>query len=132
MIARTALALCALALVSAAPPAGPPGVDKVQLQEQPFPGPSDHTVLFHTRIARGAGIPPHTHPGIEMTYVLQGRALVKIAGRPDLRVAAGDSFSIADGVVHSVRNVGSATLTLVSTYVVDKDKPLASPATGAP
>jgi len=103
-------------------------VQKTTLQEQAFPGPVNHTVMVRTIIARGGEVAPHTHPGVEMAYVADGQALVKIAGKPDRTLRAGDSFSPAKGVVHSVRNTGPGPLTIVSTYVVDKTKPIASPA----
>jgi quercetin dioxygenase-like cupin family protein len=106
-------------------------VQRAILQEQPFPGPVDHTVMLRTVVARGAEVAPHTHPGIEMTYIAGGQALVRITGRPPQDLAAGGSFSIPDQVVHSVRNAGQGPLIMISTYVVDRRKPLASPAPGA-
>jgi quercetin dioxygenase-like cupin family protein len=94
------------------------------LQEQPFPGPVDHTVMVRAVVARGAEVAPHTHPGIEMAYIAGGQALVRIAGRAPMMIAAGGSFSIPDQVVHSVRNAGPGPLTMVSTYVVDRRRPL--------
>jgi quercetin dioxygenase-like cupin family protein len=118
----TAAGLAPLALATAQP------VQKTTLQEQPFPGPIDHTVMVRTVVARGAQVAPHTHPGVEMAYVAGGKAVVSIAGRPDLEVSAGGSFSVPNQVVHSVRNTGEGELTMVSTYVVDRRKPIASPA----
>lgn len=106
------------------------GVQKATLQEQPFPGPTYHTVTVRAVFAPGAEVPPHTHPGIEMAYIVNGQALVKMAGRPDRTLHAGDSFSPSEGVVHSVHNTGSAPLTILSTYVVDRNKPIVIPATG--
>ena len=118
----TAAGLAPVALATAQP------VQKTTLQEQPFPGPIDHTVMVRTVVARGAQVAPHTHPGVEMAYVASGQAVVSIAGRPDLEVSTGGSFSVPNQVVHSVRNVGDGELTMVSTYVVDQRKPIASPA----
>ena len=39
-----------------------------------------------------------------------------------------DSFVIKAGVVHDARNTGSVPMKLVGVYVVEKGKPLASPA----
>lgn len=116
----------AAASVAAAQP-----VQRTTLQEQPFPGPVIHTVTTRAVVARGGEVAPHTHPGIEMAYIADGQALVRIAGRPDQTVPTGGSFSVPDHVVHSVRNTGQGPLTMISTYVVDRRKPLASPALGA-
>ncbi|MDB5451420.1 MAG: hypothetical protein JWQ46_2753 [Phenylobacterium sp.] len=121
-LVATAAGLAPLALATAQP------VQKTTLQEQPFPGPIDHTVMVRTVVARGAQVAPHTHPGVEMAYVAGGQAVVSISGRPDLEVSTGRSFSVPNQVVHSVRNVGEGELTMVSTYVVDRRKPIASPA----
>ena len=67
---------------------------------------------------------------------IQGRHVSKLSGyAPALpkhasivSAAAGDSFSIPPGTVHSVRNAGPGALTIISTYVVEKNKPIASPA----
>jgi quercetin dioxygenase-like cupin family protein len=130
MTARIAAAVSAVALglVALAPPAQAQPVQKTTLQEQPFPGPANHTVLVSTRVAHGAEVAPHTHPGVEMAYVVRGAARVRVAGRPDQRLTPGGSFTVAEGVVHSVKNVGPGPLTIVSTYVVDRTRPLASPA----
>jgi quercetin dioxygenase-like cupin family protein len=70
----------------------------------------------------------HTHPGVEMAYIVDGQALVKIMGRPDQTVATGASFAVPAETPHSVQNVGPGTLTILSTYVVDKSKPILTPA----
>ena len=114
-----------------APPPAQQSLQRTTLQEQPFPGPVLHTVMTEAVVARGGEVAAHTHPGIEMAYIASGRALVRITGRPDQDVAAGGSFSVPDHVVHSVRNIGPGPLTMISTYVVDRRKPLASPALGA-
>ena len=80
-------------------------------------------VVFYPRA--GFTVDRHTHPGVETGYILQGEADFMVEGQPDKRLKAGDHFNIA-GLPHSVR-AGPATKVVV-TYVVDKTKPLASPA----
>jgi quercetin dioxygenase-like cupin family protein len=63
-----------------------------------------------------------------MAYVVSGEAVLRIKGKSEYALATGDSFSIPRDTVHSVRNTGAGALTLVSTYVVDKGKPIAIPA----
>jgi quercetin dioxygenase-like cupin family protein len=63
-----------------------------------------------------------------MAYVAQGKATLKVKGRPDQTVAEGGSFSIPVGTVHSVQNAGPGPLVIISTYVVDKNKPIVIPA----
>jgi quercetin dioxygenase-like cupin family protein len=126
---RAALAtlLAAVSLTTAS--AQPNAVHKTTLQQQPFPpAPAYHSITVKTVVDPGGLVAPHTHPGVEMAYVVGGQAEVKIAGQADRSLAAGDSFSVPAGTVHSVRNQGPGPLTLVSTYLVDASKPIASPA----
>jgi quercetin dioxygenase-like cupin family protein len=51
-----------------------------------------------------------------------------MAGQPTRTLRAGGSFAPPPGTPHEVRNVGPGALTIVSTYVVDRSRPLASPA----
>lgn len=125
------IAVAAAAILAAPGLAAAQPIQRTPLQEQPFPGPVNRTVMVRTVVAAGAEVTPHTHPGVEMAYIADGWALVRIAGRQDQRVATGGSFSVPDHVVHSVRNAGRGPLTIVSTYVVDRRKPLATPALGA-
>jgi quercetin dioxygenase-like cupin family protein len=120
-------AVCGLAAAAAAPGLAQP-VRKTTLQEQGFPGPPNHTVLVRTVIAAGAEVAPHTHPGAEMAYVATGVARVSIAGQPARTLRPGGSFSVPPGVPHRVRNAGPGSLTIVSTYVVARDAPIATPA----
>jgi quercetin dioxygenase-like cupin family protein len=126
-MSRSALVL-AVAMLATAAAAQPSAVHKTTLQQQDFPGPVYHTVTVRTVIAPGGQVAPHTHPGVEMAYVVSGRGVVKIVGVPAQPLAAGDSFSVPPRRVHSVVNTGPGPLTLVSTYVVDKSQPISSPA----
>lgn len=122
--------IIAAALLSLASLAGaqPDAVHKTTLQDQPFPPPTYHTATVRTVVDPGGEVVPHTHPGLEMGYVLAGKAVLQVAGSPPRSLSAGDSFSIPARRVHSVRNAGPGPLTMLSTYVVEKGQPIASPA----
>lgn len=128
--ARTGLRLSAVIALSLASAAGaqPNMVHKTTLQDGPFPPPHYHTATVRTVVDRGGIVAPHTHPGIEMGYVLEGRAVLKVRGQPPRSLSTGDSFSIPVRVVHSVENTGPGALTMLSTYVVEIGQPIASPA----
>ncbi|MEI9963517.1 MAG: cupin domain-containing protein [Caulobacteraceae bacterium] len=118
-----------LALAAASPTAAQPGaVHKTTLQQVPFPGPVYDSVMVRTVVDRGGVVARHTHPGLELAYVQSGLALVRIQGRPDRRMPSGSSFAVPEKTPHEVRNVGPGPLTIVSTYVVDRSQPIASPA----
>lgn len=129
-LAKAGLRLTALVALSLASPAStqPDMVHKTTFQDRPFPAPLYHTATVRTVVDRGGEVQPHTHPGIEMGYVLDGRAVLRIAGLPPRSLSAGDSFSIPPRTVHSVQNAGPGALTMLSIYVVEKGQPIASPA----
>ena len=126
LAAGFAAAILAGAAAVAAAPADP--VHKTTLQTLDFPAAPLHSVTVRTVIDPGGVVKPHTHPGAEMAYVVSGRGEVDITGRPPQPLTAGASFAVPPETVHSVRNLGRAPLVLVSTYVVDQTKPIASPA----
>lgn len=90
--------------------------------------PGREAVVARVEVAPGAKAGRHTHPGDEISYVLEGEATLLIDGQPPRIVKAGESFVIAAGVVHDAHNDGAAPIKLVGVYVVEKGKPLASPA----
>ena len=69
----------------------------------------------------------HTHPGIESAYLLEGEIVLMIEGQADKTLKAGDSWQIPVGVAHDGKT-GTTGAKLIVTYVVEKGKPLATPA----
>lgn len=128
MISRALPLAAAVSLIGLSAAAQPGAVHKATLLTQEFPGPIYHTVTVRTAIDRGGEVAPHTHPGAEMGYVLKGKGRLKVAGGADQALGPGVSFSIPPHTVHSVRNTGAHPLVIVSTYVVDRNQPIASPA----
>lgn len=90
--------------------------------------PGREAVVARVEVAAGARAGRHTHPGDEISYVLEGEAELLIDGQPPRTVKAGESFIIPAGTVHDAHNPGSTPIKLVGVYVVEKGKPLASPA----
>jgi quercetin dioxygenase-like cupin family protein len=126
--AAAGLGLAALIFIASAAGAQTSAVHKTTLQDVPFPPPQYHTTTIRTVVDRGGVVEPHTHPGVEMGYVLDGQAVLKIRGQPPRALAAGDSFAVPARTIHSVENTGLGALTMLSTYVVEKGQPVASPA----
>lgn len=102
-------------------------IDRKPLQKDDFPA-AHATHMMLITVGPGGFVAPHTHPGIEMGYILEGEAVMSIAGQPDRTVKAGDSYLIPAGVVHSAKVTGPGPIRIVGTFVVDREKPLASPA----
>lgn len=90
--------------------------------------PGREAVVARVEVAPGARAGRHTHPGDEISYVLEGEAELLVDGQPPRVVKAGESFVIPAGVIHDAHNAGGAPIKLVGVYVVEKGKPLASPA----
>jgi quercetin dioxygenase-like cupin family protein len=103
------------------------GIKRTPLQKAEFPD-GYNTVSAIAEIPAGGSAGRHTHPGIEMGYLLEGEANLLIEGKPDQHLKAGDSYSIPAGVVHDAKVHGDKALKVLGIYVVDKTKPLASPA----
>jgi quercetin dioxygenase-like cupin family protein len=103
------------------------GTTRTILQRTEFPGEKYATVLVSGEIAPGAVVARHTHPGFESAFVLEGKGIFLVKGRPDLQFKAGDNWQVQPEVPYSLRN-GDKMTKLAITYVVEKDKPLASPA----
>ena len=103
------------------------GIKRTPLQKVEFPD-GYNTVTGIAEIPAGGTAGRHTHPGIETGYILEGEADLLIDGKPDLHLKAGDSYAIPAGAVHNAKTHGDKQLKVLAVYVVDKTKPLASPA----
>jgi quercetin dioxygenase-like cupin family protein len=124
---RLLLAL-ALAALAAAIYAQQPGFTRKLLQDQDVSVSDRHAVQVVAEFAPGASAGKHTHPGEELGYVLEGTLQLEVAGQPPRTLKAGEAFFIPPGVVHDGRNTGTGPAKVLATYVVEKGKPVASPA----
>jgi len=129
-------AICAIAadLVASnaeaqtAPPAPASGVTRKILSQQDGPTPGYVTMLVEATIEAGVPVGRHTHPGIESAFVLEGGFELPVAGQPTRVLKAGDGFQIPPDTPHAGGKPGDARTRVLITYVVEKGKPLASPA----
>jgi quercetin dioxygenase-like cupin family protein len=126
----SACAICAVAGFAATAvgeaQAQTPGLKRTILQKIEFPA-NCLTITAVVEIERGAVAARHTHPGIESVYVLDGEFELAVKGEPPRKMKTGDSFHVLREVPHGGRG-GDRPTRLLVTYIVDKDKPLASPA----
>jgi quercetin dioxygenase-like cupin family protein len=126
VIARIALAL-ASTLVLPLTLAQQPGVHRTELQRHDMSIPGWEAVQVRIDIDPGMVVPNHRHPGEEIVYVLAGSLVYSLEGSPPVTLKAGGVLFIPKGVVHNVKNVGRDNASEVSTYIVEKGKPLAEP-----
>jgi quercetin dioxygenase-like cupin family protein len=104
-----------------------PGFTRVQLQDQDLTAPGRHVVQARADFVAGGEVGKHTHPGEEVSYVLEGTLLLEVAGQPPKTLKAGDSFFIPAGVVHAAKNVDKGSSRVLATYIVEKGKPVTTP-----
>ncbi len=109
--------------------ATPSAITRTILQTASYPGDQYQTIQAYVVIAPGATAASHTHPGVELGYVIDGEMDIYVQGQPKRHVKAGDSFMNPAGVPHGAINSSMHPVKILSVYVVDKSKPLATPAT---
>jgi quercetin dioxygenase-like cupin family protein len=102
-------------------------IKRTVLQKFDVPGTQNETVIGIAEVVANAMIGRHTHFGVEGGYVLEGEMVLMVAGAPDKTLKAGDSYSIPAGVAHDGKS-GPNGAKVIATYVVEKGKPLATPA----
>ena len=105
-----------------------PGITRTIINRKDISMPGREAVIAKVEIAPGASAGRHTHPGEEISYILEGEGEILIEGQPALKVKPGDSFIIPSGAIHDAHNTGTQPLKLVGIYLVDKSKPMATPA----
>ena len=105
----------------------PPPIKRTLLQRMDVGGNLELNVGL-AEIAPGGTTGRHTHFGVESGYVLQGSASMQVEGEPDRALKAGDSYAIAAGKAHEARALGAEPAKVIASYVVEKGKPLATPA----
>ena len=104
-----------------------PALKRTPLQQADFPDAGHASILMQIDVPPNFTVARHVHPGIEIGYVLSGTATLLMEGQPERSIKPGDSFLAAEGVPHTIRT-GAEPLRIISTYIVAKNKPLATPA----
>jgi quercetin dioxygenase-like cupin family protein len=105
-----------------------PGIQRTVVHREDVSVPGREAVIARVEIAPQARAGRHTHPGEEISYMMEGEAEILIEGQPPKKVKAGDGFVIPAGAKHDAHNIGSTPVKLVGVYVIEKGKPLATPA----
>ncbi len=98
------------------------------LQQGDLSLPGREAVTAVAELQPGGSPGRHTHPGEEIGYVLEGTVVVDQDGKPSATVGAGQTFFIPAGTVHNATNKGMGAAKILATYIVEKGKPLATPA----
>jgi quercetin dioxygenase-like cupin family protein len=133
MLTRRGFAACALCAVTGFMATGveaqntPAALKRTILKRIDGPIEGYETVNVRVDLDAGTLIPRHTHPGIESSFVVEGAFELSIDGEGTRSYNAGDAFQVPTQRPHSGKN-GDKTTVVAVTYVVEKGKPLVSPA----
>lgn len=118
--------LVAAILAAGATLAQAPAIKRTVLQRSDV-GHNMEVVLGSAEIAAGGSTGRHTHFGVETGYVLAGTSVLEVEGEAPRTIKAGDSYLIPAGKVHNA-TAKEGEAKVLATYVVEKGKPLATPA----
>jgi quercetin dioxygenase-like cupin family protein len=104
------------------------GFTRTAVQTQDLSTPGRVAVQARADFDAGVAAGRHTHPGEELGYILEGQIELRIDGQPPRIVKAGEAFFVPAGLVHDGVNTGSGKARVLATYIVEKGKPVATPA----
>jgi len=103
------------------------GVKRTILSRMDGPMPGYETIEARVEGEAGGVIARHTHFGIETSYVIEGELELTIDGSGTKSYKAGEGFQVPAGAIHGGKT-GDKPIVLAGVYVVEKGKPLATPA----
>ena len=101
-----------------------PGVTRTDLLRHDLSVSGREVIQVRVDFAPGVAFPPHSHPGEEIAYVIEGLLEYQLEGRPPVTLKAGEALFIPAGTIHSAKNVGTGNAAELATYLVEKGKPL--------
>jgi quercetin dioxygenase-like cupin family protein len=125
MMKVLAIACVTVPVIMASAAADQAGIKRTTLRTIEFPA-GYTTVTAIVELAPGSCSGRHTHPGIDTGFVIQGDLVLKMDGKPQQTFKAGDSFETSPLTPHDA--CSASGVKLVDTWVIEKGKPLASPA----
>ena len=103
-------------------------IKRTPLQMFDVPGTNQTAAIMRVDVIPGGQIGRHTHPGIESGYLLEGDMVLIVEGQPDRALKAVESYQIPIGAIHDGKS-GDKGAVVIATFVVEKGKPMAAPAT---
>jgi quercetin dioxygenase-like cupin family protein len=107
----------------------PGPITRTVLERFDVPDSDYETVVMLVEMAPQVNSGLHTHPGFDAAYLLEGSLTVLERGKPDKPILPGESWRVPPGSVHEVK-IGNQTTKVLAIYVVERNKPLATPFVG--
>ena len=105
-----------------------PTFKRTILQQGDLSAPGREAVTAIAEFQPGAVADRHTHPGEEIGYILEGTVVIEQDGRAPMTLNAGGTFLIPAGTIHKATASASGPVRILASYIVEKGKPLATPA----
>ncbi len=84
-------------------------------------------VTIEVEFAPGSTTGRHIHPGDEFAALLEGRLEVRTEGEEPRQVRGGEGYHNRRDVVHETVNVGDTPARMITTFVIDRGKPISIP-----
>jgi len=98
------------------------------LTKQDLSAPGREGIRFIVELAPGAREARHTHPGELFAYLQEGTIIQNQEGTPTVTVKPGEAYFVPAEKVHWAECAGPTPCKVLVAFVVEKGKPLASPA----
>jgi quercetin dioxygenase-like cupin family protein len=127
VLATIAMSGAAIAQQTPAMTQQAPTIKRTPLQKFDVPGTNYETVIGIAEIVPNVTIGRHSHPGPESGFMLEGEMVLLIDGQSEKTLRVGESYQVPPGAIHDART-GPQGAKVIATYVVEKGKPLATPA----
>jgi quercetin dioxygenase-like cupin family protein len=102
-------------------------VTRTTLTQVDGPTPGYTTINVLTEMDPNAALLRHTHPGVESAYIVEGGVELQVKGQAAQTLKAGDGWAVPAETPHALKN-GDKKTKYAITFIVEKGKPLASPA----
>jgi quercetin dioxygenase-like cupin family protein len=99
-------------------------IKRTELQRHDLSIPGREAIQVRGDFPPGAAVPRHTHPGEEIVYVLEGTLEFQLEGQPPVTLKPGEVLFVPAGTIHTAKNVSGGNSAVLSTYIVEKGKPL--------
>lgn len=100
------------------------GIQRTDLARHDLYIPGQEVIQARVDFAPGVASPRHSHPGVEVAYVISGSFEYQLEGQAPIRLKAGESLYIPAGTPHVATNIGDTPASELATYIVDKHKPV--------
>jgi quercetin dioxygenase-like cupin family protein len=105
-----------------------PAFKRTILQQVDLSAPGREAVQAMVEFPAGSETGRHTHPGEEISFVEAGPFVLEVDGEAAKTLKTGDVFMVPAGKIHNGHPTTGATAKVLATYVIEKGKPVSTPA----